>query len=141
MTLLMSVIKMRAIRWLVVIVWTIFISIILVQPEQNPVINTGVQPGPMSLEREILFTSAHLIAFGMTCALWFWAWFGYLNLAKSLLLAIVFAIVIGSITEYLQRFAPDRNSSLFDFLANCIGALMMAYFIWRKQDTIKELIL
>jgi len=133
MTLIISAIKMRPIRWIIVIGWTILISILLVQPEQNPVINTGVQPGPMSLERELIFTTAHLIGFGITCALWFWAWFGHVSLSRSLFLGIGFAMVIGMVTEYLQGYAPDRNPSLIDFFANCTGALLMAYVIWRKQ--------
>ena len=139
MALLKSVVKNRLIRWVVVILWTIFISILLVQPENQKVINTGIPPGPNTLEREIVFTSAHLISFGITCALWFWAWFGHLSLPKSLLLGIVFAILIGSVTEYLQSYSPDRHPSIFDFMANCIGALIMAYVIWRKQHLFSTL--
>jgi VanZ family protein len=132
-----SVIKISPpIRWTVVILWTIFISILLIQPEQNQLINTGIPPGPNTLEREILFTSIHFISFGITCALWFWAWFGHLNFSKSLLLAIGFAIVIGSVTEYLQSYSPDRYPSWIDFFANCTGTLLMGYIIWRKQHII-----
>jgi len=140
MTSVMSVIKIPIVRWILVIIWTIFISIILVQPESDQLIDTGIPPGPPTLEREIVFTSAHLISFGITCALWFWAWFGHLSFPKSLLLGIIFAIVIGSITEYLQSYSPDRHSSWLDFIANCTGALLMARFIWRKQERIKHLI-
>lgn len=139
MAFLGSVIKMRPIRWIMVIVWTIFISILLVQPERQPLIDTGIPPGPNTLEREIVFTTAHFISFGITCALWFWAWFGHLNLPKSLLLGIVFAIMIGSITEYLQMYSPDRHPSWIDFFANCTGVLIMAFFIWRKQRVISIL--
>lgn len=133
MAVIMSIIKIRPIRWTIILLWTVFISILLIQPESEPLIHTGIPPGSNTLEREIVFTSAHLISFGITCALWFWVWFGHLSLPKSLLLAIVFAIVIGSVTEYLQSYSPDRHPSWIDFFANCTGALIMATIIWRKQ--------
>ena len=140
MAFISSIIKIRPpIRWIVVILWTIFISILLIQPEQNQLINTGIPPGPNTLEREILFTSAHLISFGITCALWFWAWFGHLSLTRSLLLGVVFAIVIGGVTEYLQIYSPNRYPSWIDFFANCTGVLLIGYLIWRKQHIINTL--
>jgi len=140
MTLALTIVKFRPLRWLVALAWTVFISIILVQPEQQPVINTGIPPGPNTLEREIIFTTLHLIAFGTTCAVWFWAWFGHLSLMKSLLFALVIAVVIGSVTEYLQTFAPDRHPSLIDFLANAVGAVIMAWVIWRRRDDIQTVL-
>lgn len=137
MTLALNIINFRPLRWLVTIAWTIFISIVLVQPENQPVINTGIPPGPNTLEREIVFTTLHLIAFGTTCAVWFWAWFGHLSFVRSLMIAVVIAIIIGSVTEYLQTFAPDRHPSFIDFAANAFGALIMAYVIWRKQNSIQ----
>lgn len=136
MVTLLDMIRFRPLRWMITLVWTVFISIILIQPEQNPVISTGIPPGPNTLEREILFTTLHLIAFGTTCGLWFWAWFGHVSLSQSLLLAIVIAIIIGAVTEYMQSFAPDRYPSWIDFFANCTGALLIAQYIWRKQKTI-----
>ena len=137
MAIVLRFFKNPVIRWSMTIAWTILISIILVQPEQNPLIDTGIPPGPNTLEREIVFTTLHCIAFGLTCALWFWAWFGHLSLPKSLLMAVVFAIIIGSITEYLQTFSPDRYPSPIDFLANCTGTLLIAYVIWRKRNAIQ----
>lgn len=138
MTTILQVIQNRPLRWVIAIVWTIFLSIILVQSESQPIINTGVQPEPPTLQRELVFLTAHLIAFGVTCTVWFWAWFGHLSLSKSLIFGIGCAIIIGSVTEYLQTYAPDRNPSLIDFLANWVGALFIAYMIWRKQDIITE---
>lgn len=136
MATVLHLIQNRPLRWICAIIWTAFISILLVQPEGDPLIYTGIPPAPPTLERELLFTSAHLIAFGVTCAVWFWAWFGHLRLTTSLLMGIVFAIAIGSITEYLQTYSPDRHPSIIDFLANCIGTLTIAYFIWKKQSDV-----
>ena len=133
MAIILKLVQNRPLRWIITLSWTVFISIILVQPEQQPVIQTGIPPGPNTLEREIFFTTLHLIAFGTTCIVWFWALFGHFNLARSLVLAIVIAIIVGSVTEYLQIYAPDRHPSFIDFFANWTGALLMAYFIWRKQ--------
>lgn len=139
MTRLLTWIENPLLRWLLALAWTALISVLLVQSEQNPMINTGIPPGEPTLEREIVFTTAHLIAFSITSALWFWAWFGHINLRTSLILGVAIAIVIGGVTEYLQSFVPDRQASLFDLLANCIGALGIAYFIWRKRDQLLSL--
>lgn len=130
----LTLLQNRLIRWSVTILWTVFISILLVQPEKQPLIDIGIQPAPITLEREILFTTLHLIAFAITCVLWFWAWFGHLNLSKSLILAIVISIILGTTTEYLQIYSPDRYPSLIDYLANCLGASLAGYVIWRKQE-------
>lgn len=140
MAFIVSVIRIRPIRWILVIVWTTFISIMLVQPGNQPLIYSGIPPGPTTLEREIIFTSAHFITFGITCAFWFWAWFGHTSLPRSLFLGIMFAIVIGIVTEYLQTYSPDRHPSLIDFFANSTGALLIGYVIWRKQHTITNLL-
>ncbi len=139
MALVLKFASYRPLRWLGAIVWTIFISILLVQPEQQPLIQTGIPPGPNTLEREIFFTTLHLVAFGATCTVWFWAFFGHIAFVRSLVIAVVIAVIIGSVTEYLQTFSPDRYPSLIDFLANAIGAFIMAYIIWRNQHLIQTI--
>jgi hypothetical protein len=139
MTVALHILQFRPVRWIIAITWTIFISIVLVQPENQPLINTGIPPGPNTLERELVFTTLHLIAFSTTCAVWFWAWFGHLILKHSLLIAISIALTLGGVTEYLQSFSPDRYPSVGDLLANASGALLMARFIWSRQQAIHQL--
>ncbi len=112
--------------------WTIWISIILIQPESQPLIDIGVRPAPPTLEREIFFTSLHVIAFATMAALWWWALMERLPHWRALLAAVIIAIGFGIFTESMQAFAPDRYPSFIDLLANISGALGMAYIINRK---------
>lgn len=42
------------VRYLIALAWTIYLCILLVQPEQQPLIPTTLPPGPPSFERELL---------------------------------------------------------------------------------------
>ena len=87
---------------------------------------------PNTSVRELVFTGLHMLAFGITCALWFWTWTGHLRLFVSLALAACIAIGLGSVTEYLQTFSPDRHPSWGDFAANYAGVFIAAAWIWHK---------
>ena len=137
---MITLLKKPPMRWMLAIIWTIIITILLLQPGDKPVFDPGgMLEGPESLGREIFFTTIHLIAFSMTCAIWFWTWYGHLNLTRSLLLSSGLTIIFGIVTEYLQSYASDRSPSVIDFTANCLGALLIAYLIWRKQNHIPHL--
>lgn len=138
MATLLKLLQNRAIRWIITLAWSTLIFILLVQPEKNPVIYT-IEPAPWTLEREIFFTIAHFMAFGITTALWFWAWFGHNRLLKSIALSVVCAMILGAVTEYLQSFAPDRHPSWFDLFTNFIGTFIIAYIIWRKRELVMQL--
>jgi VanZ family protein len=114
------------------IAWTIWLSIILIQPETHPIIDIGVRPAPYSLEREIVFTIGHVVAFTITTLLWWWALCKRWSWPRALALAMVIALVVGVFTEYMQTFAPDRHPSLGDYLSNCAGILVVAYWLVRR---------
>jgi VanZ family protein len=121
-----------AVRWLMALAWTVWISIILIQPESQPVIDIGVRPAPPSLEREIVFTTLHIIAFSLMTGLWWWAFYERWPLKRALIAAVILAIIMGAFTESMQSFAPDRYPSWNDFIANFTGALLTAYSIYRR---------
>ncbi len=127
-----AVLNTRVSRWVFAIAWSVWISILLLQPEANPIIDLGLPSGPQTLVRETFFTSLHVIAFATTCALWCWTWLGHLCLQSSLVIACVIAIALGAATEALQSLAPDRHPSLFDFAANVVGTFMAASLIRRR---------
>lgn len=133
MTATSKLLQNPALRWLLTLGWTALIAILLVQPENQPLIPTGIPPGPNTPARELVFGLLHLLAFGITCALWFHALSAHCPAATSLLLAGGIAIVIGGSTEYLQTFAPDRYPSWGDFIANCAGTLIAARLIWKRR--------
>lgn len=115
-------------RYSVAILWTVFFFIVLTQSSYHPVINTGIPPGPPSLEREIVFTSLHIMGFAWTTMLWWWVTG---QSKQSLIIALVIALTMGVVTEYLQVFAGDRNVTITDVIANFTGATMAALFIRR----------
>ncbi len=133
MTSFFTFLQKPLVRWLMAIGWSLWIGILLVQSESNPLIDIGIQSGPRTLIRDILAAGAHLLAFGTACGLWFWAWSGYLRLLPSLALACCIAICLGGLTEYLQTFSPGRHPSWVDFIANCAGIFIVACFIWYTQ--------
>ena len=123
----------RALRWTAAIVWSIWITILLIQPEADPIINLGLPTGPQTFLRELFFTCAHVLAFAITCALWQRALSASMRMRASIALASIIAIGLGAGTEYLQTLSPDRYPSWTDLVANCLGSLLAAWFIWRRS--------
>ena len=122
----------RLLRWTAAIAWSIWISILLIQSEANPIISLGLPSGPQTFARELFFTCLHLLAFAITCTLWQWALSASLRARASLVGACIIAIGLGATTEYLQTLSPDRYPSWTDLIANCYGSLLAAWFIWRR---------
>lgn len=111
-------------RWSLAIGWTLLLTVLLLQPEADPLIDLGL-PGGQSLWREILFSALHLLAFALTCVLWFWTLRSALPTRTSLFAAATIAVALGISTEALQSLTLDRHSSAIDFLAN-IGGVAIA---------------
>lgn len=112
-------------RWSITLGWTAVLVIILVQPEAQPIVNTGVQPAPPSFQRELAFVTLHIVSFCLTTLLWIWA-----VRQSPLWGALSVALLIGIVTEFLQALAPGRTPQLIDFLANGLGVLV-AFLSWR----------
>ncbi len=131
---------LNALRWAIAISWTIFLSILLLQPENLPIISTGVQPAPPSLGREILFSSVHIIAMSVTALLWCFAFNIKDNLFSIASLAIVL-VGYGISVEYLQGSVPGRATQWWDMLANSIG-IGLGFWLWyrlKKSTKFKQL--
>ncbi len=124
------------VRWLVALVWTLWISIILIQPEAQPVIDIGLRPAPPSFERELVFTAGHVIAFGVTALLWWWVMTRYTANPRALIVSVCITLIIGIVTESLQAYAPDRHPSIADLLANVAGASLVALWLYRHGQTL-----
>jgi len=80
---------------------------------------------------------AHAVAFALLAALslgvlarsrrWLWWTFGY-------------GAVIGALTEWFQSFTPGRTMSLYDWIADAVGTLvvMAAAAVWLRGRTRRE---
>ena len=136
---LRNILDSAPVRWLLALGWTLWLSIILIQPEAQPVIDLGLRPAPFSLEREIAFTIAHIVAFMLTTTLWSWAFVFTLPPGRALQIAIAVALLVGVFTETMQTFAPDRYPSLVDYLANVVGVLIATLALRRHPAFRSEL--
>ncbi len=116
--------------WICAIGWTIFLSILLLQPEAQPIIPTGVRPAPPSLEREILFSSIHIVAMCFTSLIWCLTLNIRTNKFGFLTLAIVL-VAYGLGIEYLQGNVAGRTAQWWDMLANGIG-LGLGFWLWHR---------
>ncbi len=123
---------MTAARWALAIGWTLLLTLLLLQPEADPVIDLGLPQGDSSLQREIFFSALHLLAFALTCVGWFWALNGAFAARTSLIIAVIIALALGILTESLQTLTLDRHASWIDLLANAAGTLAAARLIWRR---------
>lgn len=130
-TIILGILQSAPARWSLAIGWTLLLTLLLLQPEAEPLIDLGL-PGGQSLWREILFSALHLLAFALTCVLWFWTLRSVLPPRKSLLVAATIALALGMITEGLQSLTLDRHTSVIDFLANIGGVLIAGRMIWLR---------
>lgn len=132
MKLLNHVLKQSSARWTLAIGWSLLLTLFLLQPEAEPLIDLGLPRGESTLQRELFFSALHLLAFASTCFIWFWALQNAFNHKRSLLAAVLIAIALGIVTEALQSLTLDRHASLIDLIANFTGALVAARIIWQR---------
>ena len=126
---ILKILQHAAARYAIAILWSALLTLFLLQPEADPVIDLGLPSGDNTLSRELFFSTLHLIAFGITCFCWFWALQRNLKIRTSLLGACLIAILLGGATEMLQSFTPDRHASWLDLAANIFGTLIAARLI------------
>ena len=126
----------KMLRWSMAIIWTILLVILLVQPQDTPLIDTGIPPGSVTFEREFVFTSAHAIAYSVLTVLWIGVAVNYAPLKRGIILVVIFALILGLITELAQSFSPDRYPSITDYIANVMGITLTAHYIWRQRGRI-----
>ena len=134
MSQILPIIDSRILRWAVTLAWTAFLTILLVQPEAQPVIPTGVQPAPPSFERELFFSSIHLIFFCITATLWCFSLESYFDLRLTMISVILFITSYGFVTEMAQGLIPGRAPQVWDIIANLLGGIIgIAIYRWLQQ--------
>jgi VanZ family protein len=117
-------------RWSAALGWTALVLVLLLQSSSQPIIGPAAPPGDPPLEREILLTAGHVVAFAGLTTLWWWALSLHTGPQRSLLLAVMVALLIGVLTELAQAAVPDRAASWFDIGVNVLVTLATA---WRIQ--------
>jgi VanZ family protein len=122
-------------RWLYALTWTAVVILLLLQSSSEPVIGPASPPGIPSTPREALLTFGHFGAFFVMTFLLWWALVTTTSHLRALLMALVIALFLGTITEILQSFVPSREASLFDLAMNW-GATLCVAGIIHTQRTI-----
>ena len=133
MNLAERILNQSHIRWTLAIGWTLLLTLFLLQPEADPLIDLGLPRGESTILRELFYSALHVLAFALTSFIWFWTLRGALKPRHSLFAAVLIAIALGIITEALQTLTLDRHASVIDLIANFLGALSAAFFIWQRR--------
>jgi VanZ family protein len=117
-------------RWLLTLAWMIFLTILLLQPLDHPIIPTGVKPAPPSFTRELYFSTIHGLIFSITAVLWTWTLHKHCTLRKAMWISVIVLLVYGIGTEYAQGLTPGRAPQRIDILANLVGATIGAWLLY-----------
>jgi|FLYN01.1.fsa_nt_gi VanZ family protein len=111
------------IRWLVAPLVTALLVVLLLQPGEGAVTDTGILHGPPSLARDLFYLTGHILWFGLIVILWRWTLVTRFHPSSALVLAVFIALIVGASTEFAQTFIPNRGATLGDLLANVVGVI------------------
>lgn len=114
----LHVFKRPAARWTVALVYTLFVTVLLVQSSSQPVVGPPAPPGAPDLRREIELIAGHVVVFAVLVVVWWWALSAILPVTRAMFVTLGFALIYGVITELAQVAVADREPSLFDVAVN-----------------------
>lgn len=135
MNFIISIANNRFLRWGFVLAWTLFLTVLLIQPSAQQIIPTGIPEAPPSFEREVFFTCIHLLFFGFTAVLWCFALEKELLPTMTLLIAAIVLLSYGFVMEYAQGTIPGRTPQWNDIVANITGVVLgLAFFHWQTKQ-------
>lgn len=118
----------RLLRIALALAYTALLTLVLVQSSARPVIGPAA-PREDNLAWEVFLTTGHLVGFSLLVYLIWSALSTVAPSTRSLIVAVLFAGVLGLVTELLQSLVPDRSSSLFDLACDWGMTLVVAYLI------------
>jgi len=110
-------------RWTFTPFVTVLLVILLLQPGEQSVTDTGIMAGPPSLARDLFFITGHIVWFLLLVILWRWTLATRFHPLSALVLAVLIAFILGTSTEFAQRLIPGRGATLVDWLSNVAGIL------------------
>lgn len=110
--------------------YTALLTLVLVQSSANPLLGPAA-PREFDLAWEILLTLGHLVGFSVLVLVNWSALTTVTTSRRALVTAVIFACLLGLISELLQTFVPDRSASLFDLACDWLMSFATAYMIHR----------
>ena len=108
--------------------YTALLTLLLVQSSANPLLGPAA-PRDFNLAWEILLTLAHLVGFGVLVLVNWSALATLTTSRRAVVMAVVFACLLGLVSELLQTLVSDRSASLFDLACNWGISFFMGYLI------------
>jgi VanZ family protein len=122
-------------RGLYALAWTVLLCVTLVQSSSQPVIGPAAPPAPPDLGRELFLTAGHIIGFSVLTVLWQWTLMTRWSPTRAVMLAVMIALMIGTLTELAQIAVPDRNASLFDLSVNWLIAVAVGLWLYKRRQS------
>ena len=126
--------SLHVVRWLISPLLTLVLVVLLLQPGEQSITDTGILQGPPGLARDLFFIAGHIGWFGLLVVLWRWTLVTRFHTTSALVLAVLIALVVGTSTELAQTLIPNRGATLVDLLANYVG-IVLAVVAVRYYET------
>jgi VanZ family protein len=123
------------VRQIIALAYTAVLTVVLLQSSSHPYVGPAAPLGAPDPGREFLLTSGHIIGFTILVLLWWWVLSPW---PRALLIAVLIALLLGTITEILQSLVPDRSSSLFDLATNYVVTLTVAWIIHTYRQRLSK---
>ncbi len=79
---------------------------------------------------------AHFVEYGIFSFLAFRSFSnlgGRVTLNYAVLLSAMFLCLFAVFDEYYQRFVPGRQSDVYDFVTDSVGALLVLFLLWLRM--------
>ena len=111
--------------WLVFISYNVLLLWLSVQPA------SGIPSWADTVDKQI-----HAVQYGLLCLIAIYAFRHFFQkqlTRKGLALAFLYSVSLGLVTELLQLARPDRTFSLADWLADGLGAAVVALLLFKKS--------
>jgi len=75
----------------------------------------------------------HAAAYAVMAFLFWQAWQGRLSLRLLAVLTVAFCSLFGVTDEWHQSFVPGRDASVFDWMADTLGAFLLTMVRYRRE--------
>jgi hypothetical protein len=82
----------------------------------------------------------HAVVYAFMALLFWFTWKSKLagNLSMLAVLAIVFCSAYGASDEWHQSFVLGRDASVYDWLADTFGALLLSLLLWKRDFAVAQ---
>lgn len=123
-------------RWFITLLWTALFLQRLLDPDA-PFIPPSADVW-YQMVRDAFYASVHVVGFGLTTLLWWWALAWRTVWQVALLKSVGFWLIMAFITEWWQSFTPGRYAQAIDLLADIAGITIAVLGVWVENGQVKD---